>query len=313
MINNDVFRGRDFLSMDQLSPEELTRVLEVASAQKRAWSAGQRTTPLSNKAVAIILQKPSLRTRVSFEVAAVRLGAHPVVLSGADSAFSRGETVHDTAKVLATYVDAIVVRTYAQSTVREMADAVDIPVINALTDDHHPCQGLADLLTIHERLGRLGGVKFTYVGDGNNMANTYLLGCALAGMEVTVATPRGFEPPQQVVAKAERIAETTGAKIMLTNDPGAAVSGADVVVTDTWASMGQEDEHDSRLASFEPYRVDAALMAQASPPALFMHCLPAHRGEEVTDEVIDGPYSVVFEEAENRLHAQKALLSLLLG
>ena len=306
-------RGRDLLSLADLTPAELGQVLSAAQAQKLAWSRGNRTAPLSGKSVALIFQKPSMRTRVSFEIACVRLGAHPVVMSGNDSAFSRSESVYDTTKVLERYCDAIVIRTFEQSMVEEIAEVASIPVINALTDDHHPCQGLADLLTIQEHLKRLAGVKIAYVGDGNNMANTYLLGGALAGMSVSIATPVGFETSTAVVAQAAAIAEQTGGRVAVTTDPAEAVAGADVVITDTWASMGQEAEHDARLAAFAPYRVDTALMAHAADGALFMHCLPAHRGEEVVDAVIDAPYSVVFDEAENRLHAQKALLSLVLG
>jgi len=235
------------------------------------------------------------------------------VLSGSESAFSRGETVADTARVLERYCDAIVLRTFAHEKVEEVAERAEVPVVNSLSDDHHPCQGLADLLTVREHLGRLEGVVFAYVGDGNNMAHTYLEAGALTGMDVRVACPEGFEPTPDIVADAERIAAQTGASVSVMRDPFDAVRGAHVVATDTWASMGQEDEHAERLAVFEPYRVDADLMAAASQGALFMHCLPAHRGEEVADEVIDGPTSVVFDEAENRLHAQLALLKLLLG
>jgi ornithine carbamoyltransferase len=306
-------RGRDLLSLADISPAELTMILDAAEAQKRAWARGVRSAPLAGKAVALIFQKPSMRTRVSFEVGCVRLGAHPVVMSGADGAFSRGESVYDTTKVLERFCDAIVIRTFAQATVEEMAEHASVPVINALTDDHHPCQGLADLLTIREHLGRLEGVKIAYVGDGNNMANTYLLGGALAGMRVVIATPLGYHPAESVVAQARDIASTTGATIDVTHDPEQAVAGADIVITDTWASMGQEEEHAQRVNAFAPYRVDEALMAQAAPDAAFMHCLPAHRGEEVVDAVMDAPCSLVFNEAENRLHAQKALLSLVLG
>ncbi len=306
-------RGRDLLSLGDLTPAELLSLIDVAEAQKRGWNRGARSTPLVGKSIALIFQKPSMRTRVSFEVACYRLGAHPVVMSGTDGAFSRGETVYDTTKVLERYCDAIVIRTFAQSMVEEIAEYASVPVINALTDDHHPCQGLADFLTIKEHLGRLQGVRLTYVGDGNNMANTYLLGGALLGMSVSIVTPPGFEAAAAVVEQASAIAEQTGAKICVTCDVSEAVTGADVVLTDTWASMGQEAERDARIATFAPYRVDAAMMAAADPGALFMHCLPAHRGEEVVDEVIDAPCSVVFDEAENRLHAQKALLSLVLG
>ncbi|HSK47368.1 MAG TPA: ornithine carbamoyltransferase [Coriobacteriia bacterium] len=310
MTSNDAFRGRDLLSIADLTPAELEHVLDVASAQKRGWAAGQRYTPLAGKSVAIVLQKPSMRTRVSFEIACVRLGAHPVIMTGPDGAFSRGESIYDTAKVMERYVDVIVLRTYEQRVIEELAAAASVPVINALTDDHHPCQGLADLLTVKERLGRLAGLRFTYVGDGNNMAHTYLLGCALSGMHVTVASPEGYEPKETIVEQARSIAEKTGATVTVTNDVTAAAEGANVIAADTWASMGQESEHDSRLAVFAPYRVDEKLMSSAAGDAVFLHCLPAHRGEEVTDEVIDGPHSAVFDEAENRLHAQKALLSL---
>ena len=306
-------RGRDLLSLGDLTPTELLMILDAGEAQKRAWARGVRSAPLAGKSIALIFQKPSMRTRVSFEVACIRLGAHPVVMSGPDGAFSRGETVYDTTKVLERYCDAIVIRTFEQSMVEDIAEYARVPVINALTDDHHPCQGLADLLTIRERFGRLPGIKLAYVGDGNNMAHTYLLGGALAGMTVAIATPEGYKSNEAITLQARDIAAQTGAKIAITHDPDEAVAGADVVITDTWASMGQESEHDERLAAFAPFRVDENLMSQASDDAIFMHCLPAHRGDEVVNEVIDASCSVVFDEAENRLHAQKALLSLLLG
>lgn len=312
-MNNDMFKGRSLLTLADLSPTELTHVLDMAEAQKRSWSSGLRKVSPSAKSVAIILQKPSLRTRVSFEVACARLGHHPVVLSGEESAFSRGESVHDTAKVLERYVDAIVIRTYEQAVVEQIAERVAVPVVNALTDDHHPCQGLADLLTVREKLGRLAGVRFAYVGDGNNMANTYLLGGALAGMDIVVASPANYAPSPAIVAQAQAIAERTSGRVTVLADPALAVAGADVVVTDTWASMGQEAEHDVRAAAFAPFQVDEALFSTASPSAIFMHCLPAHRGEEVTDGVMDHPRSAIFDEAENRLHVQKAWLSLVMA
>lgn len=305
--------GRDLLDLSQLSPSELTLILDTASQQKAAWDAGDRSAPFAGMAVAIVLQKPSMRTRISFEVACARLGAHPVVMTGSDGAFSRGETVSDTAMVMERYLDAVVIRTYSDEMLAEFAEACSVPVVNALTDGHHPCQGLADLLTIREQLGRLEGVRFAYVGDGsNNMAHTYLLGGALAGLDVRIATPLGYDPDPAVLESARQIALSTGARLTVTSDPTEGVQGAQVVVTDTWASMGQEDEHHQRLRVFEPFRVDEALMERA-PGAIFLHCLPAHRGEEVTDAVIDSAGSCVFDEAENRLHAQKALLSLLLG
>jgi len=306
-------KGRDILTLADLTPAEVRLVLETAGAQKKAWNAGERRAPLAGLAIALVFEKPSMRTRISFEVACARLGATPVILSGTDSAFSRGETVADTARVLERYCDAIALRTFEHSKVVEVAEVANVPVINSLTDDHHPCQGLADLLTIEEHLGVLSGLSLAYVGDGNNMAHTYLHGGALMGMYVRIATPRGYEPSAEVVDQARDIAAGTGGTVTLTDDARQAVSGADVVATDTWASMGQEDERRQRLAALEPFRVDSALMADAAEGALFMHCLPAHRGEEVTDDVIDAGYSVVFDEAENRLHAQKALLSLLLA
>jgi len=312
-VSIEGLKGRDLLSLADLTSSEIAHVLDVAEAQKRMWELGKRSTPLAGKSVAIVLQKPSMRTRMSFEVACARLGAHPLIMSGPDGAFSRGESVYDTTKVMERYVDAIVIRTFEQSLLEQMAEISSVPIINALTDEHHPCQGLADLLTIREHLGRLAGVRFAYVGDGNNMAHTYLLGGAKVGMDVAIATPEGFEPCSEIVAQARAIAETTGGRIEITTSPSEAVAGADVVATDTWASMGQESEHDDRARAFEPFRVDSALFSQASPSAVFMHCLPAHRGEEVTDDVMDDPRSVVFDEAENRLHAQKALLSLVLA
>jgi len=305
--------GRDLLRLTDLDPAQIELVLDTAIEQKAAWAAGDRSRPCDGLAAALIFQKPSMRTRVSFEVACSRLGVTPVVLGGNDTVFSRNETVYDTTKVLERYCDAIVIRTFAQSLVEEIAEIARVPVVNALTDEFHPCQGLADLLTIKEHLGRLSGVTLAYVGDGNNMAHTYLEAGALTGMHVRVSSPEGFEPSPQVLASALEIAETTGSTLCVVDDPFAAVDGADVVATDTWASMGQEAEHGERLSVFEPFRITPELMSHASGGALFMHCLPAHRGEEVADAVIDAGCSIVFDEAENRLHAQKALLSLVLG
>lgn len=305
--------GRDLLTLGDLSPDEVALVLDTAIRMKGRRAVGTCTREFKCKAAALIFQKPSMRTRVSFEVACDRLGIQPIVMAGSDSAFSRGETVHDTTKVLERYVDVIVIRTFDQALLEEMAEVASVPIVNALTDDHHPCQGLADLLTIREHLGHLAGVRFAYVGDGNNMAHTYLLAGALTGMHVTCACPDGFMPRPAIVERAREIAKATGAELSVTNDPRAAVVGANVIATDTWASMGQEDEHAARQRAFAGFTVDPGLLALADPGVLFMHCLPAHRGEEVLDEVIDAPCSIVFDEAENRLHAQQALLSLLLG
>jgi ornithine carbamoyltransferase len=309
----DELRGRDILTLGEFTPETLAFFLQRVAVQKRSsMVAAASYRPLAGRSVAIIMLKPSMRTRVSFEVAVSRLGGTPIVL-GEGSAFSRGESVRDTVKVLERYVDCIVLRTYEQSHIEEVAANASVPVINALTDDYHPCQVLADLVTIFEHKKRLAGVDAVYLGDGNNMANTLLLGAALAGMNLTVACPSGHEPLPAALDRARGIAATTGARLSIEHDPRLAVTGADVVITDTWASMGQEAEHDARVKTFEAYRVDAESMSLAAPGAIFMHCLPAHRGEEVTDEVIDSPASVVYDEAENRLHAQKALLTMILG
>lgn len=313
MTNGNPLAGRDLLRLLDLSPEEFKLVLDTAAQQKADWAAGIHETPCKDESVAIILEKPSLRTRSSFEIGTYRLGAHPLVMSDNHSAFSRGETVHDTTLVLERFVDAIVIRTFEQAKVEEIAKWAKIPVVNALTDDFHPCQGLADALTIREHKGQLKGLVLAYVGDGNNMSNTYVELGALAGMHVKIGCPSTHPTDTAVVEEARAIAQQTGASIEVFDNPQEAVAGADVVLTDTWTSMGDEAEHDKRLKEFEGFQVNAALMALAKDDALFMHCLPAHRGEEVTDEVMDGPQSVIFDEAENRLHAQKALLSLVMG
>ena len=290
-------------------------VLETAARQKADWAAGIHDAPLAGKAVAVILEKPSMRTRNSFEIAAVRLGAHPGIMADDHSAFSRGETVKDTTLVLQNFYDCIVLRTFAHSKLEEVARWADVPVVNALTDDFHPCQILADLLTIREHLGAERGLTMAYVGDGNNMANSYLEAGALTGMNVRIASPAGFEVDRAVFDECVEAAGRfgTGSELSLLNDPVEAVSGADIVVTDTWTSMGDEAEHDARVEAFAGYQVNAELMSHAKEGAIFMHCLPAHRGEEVTDEVMDAPYSVIYDEAGNRLHAQKAVLSLVMG
>jgi ornithine carbamoyltransferase len=313
-VSANTLAGRDVLTMGDLSPAEIRLVLDRA-AQMHAMS--KRPTAVHAKAggrkAALVFMKPSLRTRVSFEAACVNLDMHPVVLGGGD-AFSREESVHDTVRTLERYVDVIVLRTFAHSHVEEVAQHASVPVVNALTDDHHPCQGLADLLTIEQRLGRLAGLRFAYVGDGNNMANTYLLAGALAGMHVSIASPMGYEPHTAMVERAQALADThgTGGSVRVGHDVFAAVEGADVVATDTWASMGQEAEHAERVLAFAGYTVDEAVMSHAAGGAIFLHCLPAHRGEEVAPAVIDSAASAVFDEAENRLWVQQALLSLLL-
>jgi len=316
-ITDNPLVGRDVLRLLDLTPHEFHLVLSVASFIKKLWKADpareQGQAPYAGRAVGIILEKPSLRTRVSFELATARLGAHPVVMSDTTSAFSRGESIKDTVMVMERFVSAIVIRSFAQSRIEEIAHWASIPVVNALTDDFHPCQGLADFLTMFERKGDLSKLKLAYVGDGNNMAHTYLEGGALCGMEVHIATPTEYQPLRVYVEQSQKVAELTGAKLIVGTDPQAALAGADVVITDTWASMGAEAEHGERIKVFEPYQINVSSFELAAPEAIFLHCLPAHRGEEVIDEIMDAPYSAIYDEAENRLHAQQALLMLILA
>ena len=302
---------RHFLRDDDLSPAEQAEILDLAASVKAdRW--GRR--PLEGpQTVAVIFDKTSTRTRVSFAVGVADLGGSPLIISTASSQLGGKETPADTARVLERMVSAIVWRTFAQSGLEEMAAGTRVPVVNALSDEFHPCQLLADLLTIREHKGRLAGLTVAFVGDGaDNMVHSYLLAGATAGMHVRVAFPEVYAPDEAVVADARRIAEGTGGSVALTHDPAEAVAGADVVVTDTWVSMGREDEKAVRIEALSPYQVTEALMATAADDALFLHCLPADRGFEVAPEVIDGPRSVIWDEAENRLHAQKALLIWLL-
>jgi ornithine carbamoyltransferase len=298
---------RHFLRDDDLTPAEQATVLELAAEIKKD-PFGRR--PLDGpRGVAVIFDKNSTRTRFSFELGIAQLGGHAVVVDGRSTQLGRDETLEDTARVLSRYVDAIVWRTYGQDRLTAMASAATVPVINALSDEFHPCQVLADLQTIAERKGRLDGLRLAYFGDGaNNMAQSLLIGGVTAGIHVTIAAPVGFEPNPDVVAAAEQRGRDTGAKVDVTSVPFAAADGADVLVTDTWTSMGQEDDGLDRVGPFVPFRVDGQLLEYADPDAVVLHCLPAHRGQEITDDVIDGPHSAVWDEAENRLHAQKALL-----
>ena len=302
---------RHFLRDDDLSPAEQREVLERAARMKRDRFAER---PLEGpQSVAVIFDKSSTRTRVSFHVGISDLGGSPLIISTASSQLGGKETAADTARVLERQVAAIVWRTYAQAGLEEMAAGTTVPVVNALSDDFHPCQLLADLLTMQEHKGELAGLEVAFVGDGrSNMAQSYLLACATAGMHVRIAAPAGYAPEPDVVADAERIAAETGGSATVGGDARGAVAGADVVVTDTWVSMGKEDEKAERVATFGGFKVDRELMALAKPDAVFMHCLPADRGFEVEAEVIDGPQSIIWDEAENRLHAQKALLAWLL-
>jgi ornithine carbamoyltransferase len=298
---------KHFLRDDDLTPAEQATVLELAAQIKKDPFSRR---PLDGpRGVAVIFDKNSTRTRFSFELGIAQLGGHAVVVDGRSTQLGRDETLEDTARVLSRYVDAIVWRTYGQDRLTAMASAATVPVINALSDEFHPCQVLADLQTIAERKGRLDGLRLAYFGDGaNNMAQSLLIGGVTAGIHVTIAAPGRFEPNPDVVAAAEQRARDTGAKVDVTSVPAAAADGADVLVTDTWTSMGQEDDGLDRVGPFVPFRVDGQLLAYADPDAVVLHCLPAHRGQEITDDVIDGPHSAVWDEAENRLHAQKALL-----
>jgi ornithine carbamoyltransferase len=302
---------RHLLRDDDVSQSEQSEILDLALELKRDRFA---LTPLAGpQTVAVIFDKSSTRTRVSFAVGIADLGGVPLIISTANSQLGGKETAADTARVLERQVAAIAWRTYAQSGLEEMAAGTMVPVINALSDDFHPCQLLADLLTIREHRGRLAGLTATFLGDGaSNMAQSYLLAGATAGMHVRIASPREFEPAAAVVQDARERAQVTGGSATLFADPAEAVAGADVVITDTWVSMGREAEKAERLTRLSPYQVNASLLALAKPDALFLHCLPADRGFEVTAEVLDGPQSVIWDEAENRLHAQKALLTWLL-
>jgi ornithine carbamoyltransferase len=296
---------RDFLAIPDYSREELNGLLELAESMK---SGKYTDKPLSGKSLAMIFMKSSTRTRVSFEVGTWQLGGHALFLSPRDVQLGRGEPVADTARVLSRYVDGIMIRTFAHSEVEELATYADVPVINGLTDLLHPCQILADILTIRQHLGSIDGRKVAWIGDGNNMANSWINAAYRLGFDLTLACPEGYEPDRAILERAESVAN-----VRIVRDPAEAVEGADVVNTDVWASMGQEEEQAVREKAFKGYIVDEALMSRAQQDAIFMHCLPAHRGEEVSAEVIDGPQSVVWDEAENRLHIQKAIMANTIG
>ena len=302
---------KHYLRDDDLTPSQQAEVLDLAAALKKDPFAKQ--TLAGPRAVGVIFEKNSTRTRFSFEVGIAQLGGHAVVVDGRSTQLGREETLQDTGRVLSRYVDAVVWRTFGQRRLEQMASGATVPIVNALSDEFHPCQVLADLQTLRERKGDLKGLKLTYLGDGaNNMAHSLLLGGVTAGVDVTIAAPEGFAPLSWVLDAARARADETGASITLTTDPRAAAKGADALVTDTWTSMGQENDGLDRVGPFRPFQINSELLATAAADAVVLHCLPAHRGEEVTDEVLDGPQSAVWDEAENRLHAQKALLVWLL-
>ena len=304
----DSLKGRSFVRVADWSREELLGVLDLADELKRLQAAREDHHLLPGRTLGMIFQKPSTRTRVSFEVGMYQLGGLALHLSAADLQLGRGETIKDTAHVLSRYVDAIMIRTFAQADVEELAEHASIPVINGLTDSAHPCQALADVMTIRERFGRAEDVTVAYLGDGNNVCASLMVACAKLGLEFSAATPPGYRPPDDVV----RIAREAGGTVELTEDPNKAAAGADVLYTDVWTSMGQDEERDRRLRDLRGYGIDAALLAQADGDAIVLHCLPAHYGEEITEDVLYGPHSAVWDQAENRLHAQKALLALVI-
>ena len=304
---------RHLLSIADLETRELKEILKLAGELKAEWRAGGNRPLLAGKALGMIFQKPSLRTRVSFEMAMLHLGGWALYLSPGEVGLGTRESVPDVARVLGRYVDGIMARVFAHADIEVLAAYSPVPVINGLSDYSHPCQALADLLTIAEKKGGFEGLKLAYVGDGNNVCTSLLFATTKVGMDIAVASPEGYAPPAEVVEKAQGFAAQSGSQVTITTDPLAAVRGADVLYTDVWTSMGQEAEEEERMRVFPPYQLNASLLAQAKPEAIVMHCLPAHRGQEITDEVADGPQSVIFDQAENRLHAQKALLAWLLG
>jgi len=305
-------RGRDFLTVHDFSKEELNEILQFALQLKQEKKDGLEHHLLRGKTLGMIFQKASTRTRVSFEVGMYQLGGYALFLSATDLQIGRGEPVKDTARVLSRYLDGIMIRTFDHREAEELAAFADIPVINGLTDLLHPCQAMADLLTILEHKGKLAGLKLAYLGDGNNVAHSLLLACSKLGLNVAVASPKGYEMQPAIVAKAKDSAVASGANIMLTTDPLEAVAGADILYTDVWASMGQEAEHQLRLQAFQHYQLNQELLEKAADNAMVLHCLPAHRGEEISDEVIEGRQSRVFDQAENRLHVQKAIMAKLI-
>lgn len=303
----------DFISLHDCTSEEVEQLLKLALKLKKEVKEGIPHPILKGKTLGMIFSKSSTRTRVSFEVGMVQLGGYPLFLSSNDIQLGRGETVHDTAKVLERYLDGIMIRTFDHKDVLDLAKYADIPIINALTDLLHPCQVMADLQTIYEKKGTLEGLKLAYIGDGNNMAHSLMYGCAKAGMNCAVASPGNYMPDDGVLQNARDDFKKTGKSLVITEDPAEAAKDADVIYTDTWVSMGMEAEKEERIKVFMPYQVNAELMKNAKEDAIFLHCLPAYRGYEVTEEVIDGKQSAIFDEAENRLHAQKAIMATLMS
>ena len=305
-------KGRSLDSLSHLTKEEIEQILKTSELLKLQLLRGEEHPLLKGKTLGMIFEKPSTRTRVSFEVGMWQLGGYALYLSASDLQLGRGESVADTARVLSRYVDGIMARVFAHQTILDLAKYARVPVINGLSDLTHPCQGLADLFTIYEKKGRLSGLKLAYVGDGNNVAHSLLYGCSKVGMDITLACPRRYGPSPEVILRAREAGKKSGCEVRVTKDPKEAVKGADIVYTDVWASMGKEKEREERVRILKPYQVNGKLVGEAQEDYIFMHCLPAHRGEEVTDEVADSENSVIFDQAENRLHTQKALMALVM-
>ncbi len=303
-------KGKSLASLYDLTREEIEQIFKTSELLKLQHLSGQEHHLLKGKTLAMIFEKPSTRTRVSFEVGMWQLGGYALYLGAGDLQLGRGETIGDTAQVLSRYVDGIMARVFSHKTILDLAAHSRVPVINGLSDYSHPCQGLTDLFTAYEKKRGLSGLKMAYVGDGNNVAHSLIYGCSKVGMDIVLGCPKGYEPDPQVVSKGKEEAKKTGCEVIVTNDPKEAVKGADVVYTDVWASMGKEKEHEERVKAMKPYQVNAGLVKGAKEDYIFMHCLPAHRGEEVTNEVADSKNSVIFDQAENRMHVQKALMAL---
>jgi ornithine carbamoyltransferase len=304
-------KGRDFLRVNDWEPGEIVSVLDLADRLKARHRQRVDDPHLAGRAVGLIFTKPSTRTRVSFEVGVAQLAGTALYLSANDLQLGRGETIKDTAIVLSRYLDALMIRTFAQADVDELAEHADVPVINGLTDEFHPCQALADVMTIRERLGALEGVRVAYLGDGNNVCHSLMVACAKLGASFVAATPEGYEPDREVVGWGQEAARASGGSVEVTHDPEAAAAGADVLYTDVWTSMGQEEEQERRRADLAGFQVDDAALARAAEHCIVMHCLPAHYGEEVSEDILHGPRSAAWDQAENRLHAQKALMALI--
>jgi ornithine carbamoyltransferase len=305
-------KGKSLASLNDLTREEIEQILKTSELLKLQLLRGQDHPLLKGKTLAMIFEKPSTRTRVSFEIGMWQLGGYALYLSSTDLQLGRGETIADTAQVLSRYANGIMARVFAHQTILDLVKYSRVPVVNGLSDFSHPCQGLADLFTVYEKKGRLSGLKLAYIGDGNNVAHSLLYGCSKTGMNIVLGCPKGYEPNPKVVSEAKKDAKKNGCEVKVTNDPREAVKGADVVYTDVWASMGKEKEHDERVKILKPYQVNTELVKGAKEDYIFMHCLPAHRGEEVTNEVADSKNSVIFDQAENRMHTQKALLALII-